>query len=84
MSSYELAQLNLAIMKKPLEASGMADFVANLDRINTMADASPGFAGRLQTEAGLGGIMPSSVHGSMLNLCKLSHGRQANTKTEAM
>jgi hypothetical protein len=32
MSRYELAQLNIAIMKEPLASPSMADFVANLDR----------------------------------------------------
>lgn len=52
MSGYELAQLNVAIMKEPLESPGMADFVANLERINALADASPGFVWRLETEEG--------------------------------
>jgi len=52
MSAYELAQLNVAIMKEPLESPGMADFVANLDRINALAESSPGFVWRLQTEEG--------------------------------
>jgi len=52
MSNYELAQLNVAIMKEPLESPGMADFVANLERINALAEASPGFVWRLQTEEG--------------------------------
>ena len=30
----------------------MADFVANLDRINALADGSPGFVWRLQSEEG--------------------------------
>jgi hypothetical protein len=52
MSQYELAQLNIAVMKEPLESPGMADFVANLDRINALAEVSDGFVWRLQTEAG--------------------------------
>ena len=52
MSRYELAQLNIAIMREPLESPGMADFVANLDRINALAEASDGFVWRLQTEEG--------------------------------
>jgi hypothetical protein len=52
MSAYELAQLNIALMKEPLESPRMADFVANLDRINALAESSPGFVWRLQTEAG--------------------------------
>ncbi len=52
MSQYELAQLNVAVMKEPLESPRMADFVANLDRINALAESSPGFVWRLQTEEG--------------------------------
>lgn len=42
MSACELAQLNIAVMKEPLESPRMADFVANLERINALADAQPG------------------------------------------
>lgn len=52
MSTCELAQLNVAVMKEPLESPSMADFVANLDRINALAESSPGFVWRLQTEDG--------------------------------
>jgi len=52
MAQYELAQLNIAVMKEPLDSPGMADFVANLDRINALAEASAGFVWRLQTEEG--------------------------------
>ena len=52
MSAYELAQLNIALMKEPLESPRMADFVANLDRINTLAESSPGFVWRMQSEEG--------------------------------
>jgi hypothetical protein len=48
MSGYELAQLNIATMKEPLESPGMADFVANLDRVNLLAESSPGFVWRLK------------------------------------
>jgi len=52
MSAYELAQLNIAVMKEPLDSPGMADFVSNLDRINALAEMSPGFVWRLQSDAG--------------------------------
>ena len=52
MSAWELAQLNIAVMKEPLEAPGMADFMAQLDRINALAGASPGFVWRLQSDCG--------------------------------
>ncbi|MFN7309649.1 MAG: DUF3291 domain-containing protein [bacterium] len=52
MSQYELAQLNIATMKEPLDSPLMTDFVANLDRINALAEQAPGFVWRLQTEEG--------------------------------
>jgi len=52
MSKYELAQLNIALMKEPLESPTMADFVANLDRINALAESSPGFVWRLKSDEG--------------------------------
>jgi len=50
MAAYELAQLNIAQMKTPLDAPEMADFIANLDRINALAEAAPGFIWRLTGE----------------------------------
>src|SRR6267142_5006384 len=52
MANYELTQLNVATMKESLESPSMADFVANLDRINALAESSPGFVWRLKTEEG--------------------------------
>lgn len=52
MSDYHLAQLNIAWMKGPLESAQMADFVANLERINALAESSPGYVWRLRDEAG--------------------------------
>lgn len=52
MSTHQLAQLNIAAMKAPLDDPLMAEFVANLDRINTLAEAAPGFVWRLQDEGG--------------------------------
>lgn len=52
MSRYELAQLNIGIIKGPMDSPVMADFAAGLARINAVADRSPGFVWRLQTEEG--------------------------------
>ncbi len=52
MSRYELAQLNIALLKAPLDSPLLADFVANLDRINAHAEDAPGFVWRLQTSEG--------------------------------
>ena len=52
MSTCHLAQVNIARMLAPLEEPLMAGFVARLDEINALADRSPGFVWRLQTDAG--------------------------------
>lgn len=49
---YHLAQLNIAKKKAPLESPEMADFVNNLERINTLAEQAPGFVWRLKDESG--------------------------------
>ena len=52
MSKFELAQLNIGIIKAPMESPVMAGFADNLDRISKVAESSPGFVWRLQTEEG--------------------------------
>ena len=52
MSSFHLAQLNIAHLSAPIDSPQLADFVDNLDRINALADSAPGFIWRLQTEDG--------------------------------
>ena len=48
MSKYQLAQLNVATLKSPLDSPELKDFVDNLDRINALAEGSPGFVWRLK------------------------------------
>jgi hypothetical protein len=48
MSKYQLAQLNIAALKAPLDSPELKDFVDNLDRINELAEKSPGFVWRLK------------------------------------
>ncbi len=50
--SYQIAQMNVARALYPLEDPGMADFVDQLDDINALAERSPGFVWRLQSESG--------------------------------
>ena len=50
--SWQLAQLNIARMLAPIDSPQLADFVADLDRINALADESPGFVWRLQSDDG--------------------------------
>ena len=52
MPIHSLAQANLARMRAPLESGVMEGFRSQLERINAVADASPGFVWRLATEAG--------------------------------
>jgi hypothetical protein len=49
---FHLAQANIAHMRAPLEDPIMEGFRSQLDRINAVADASPGFVWRLQTADG--------------------------------
>lgn len=49
---HELAQLNIAQLAAPIDSPQLVDFVSSLERINALAEASPGFVWRLQDEAG--------------------------------
>ena len=49
---WHLAQVNIGRLRAPVEHPMIAEFVAGLDRINALADGSPGFVWRLQTEDG--------------------------------
>jgi hypothetical protein len=50
--SYHLVQLNIAKMKYPIDSAEMVEFVDNLENINALAEDSPGFVWRLQTDDG--------------------------------
>lgn len=50
--NYVLAQANIARLRAPIDDPMLAHFVNNLDRINRLAEDSPGFVWRLQTEGG--------------------------------
>jgi len=43
VSKYHIAQLNIAKLLAPIDSPQLSDFVANLDRINALAEESPGF-----------------------------------------
>ena len=47
-----LAQLNIATALAPLDSPQLAEFVDNLDRINAIAEQSPGFIWRLKDDTG--------------------------------
>ncbi|MBL8549500.1 MAG: DUF3291 domain-containing protein [Hyphomonadaceae bacterium] len=50
MSSHHLAQINIARFRLPQEHAANADFMAALDAVNALAEASPGFVWRLKGE----------------------------------
>lgn len=50
-NSLHLAQINIARIIAPMDSPEMADFVNNLDRINTLAEKSPGFVWRLKDDS---------------------------------
>lgn len=52
MADYHIAQINIARMLAPIDDPSMADFVAQLAPVNALADQSPGFVWRLQSESG--------------------------------
>ena len=52
MTGYHIAQINIARMLAPIDDPLMADFVAQLPPVNALAEQSPGFVWRLQSEGG--------------------------------
>jgi hypothetical protein len=52
MARYRLAQVNIGRMRAPIGDPIMEGFRTQLDPVNALADRSPGFVWRLQTEEG--------------------------------
>jgi hypothetical protein len=52
MRDHDLAQLNVGRLVAPTDSPQVAEFMDALDPINALADTSPGFLWRFQTEAG--------------------------------
>ena len=51
-SPWQLAQLNVGRLLAPLDSPQLADFVNQLDAVNALAEASPGFVWRLVGASG--------------------------------
>lgn len=49
---YQLAQVNIALLREPIDSELLQDFVSELDPVNARADLAEGFVWRLQTEDG--------------------------------
>jgi hypothetical protein len=52
MPEWEIAQLNVGRARGPMDGAVMAGFVEQLEEINALAAASPGFVWRLQGDNG--------------------------------
>ena len=52
MTHFHLAQANIGRFRAPIDSPVMEGFRTQLDPINALADQSPGFVWRLQTEDG--------------------------------
>ena len=50
--NYHLAQINIARLIAPIDDPKIAEFVAQLEPINALADKAPGFVWRLQSSSG--------------------------------
>jgi len=50
--AHQLAQINIGRLVAPLDDPRIADFIAQLDTINALAETTPGFVWRLQSESG--------------------------------
>ena len=60
MSEHQLAQINIARLLAPLHDPQIADFVAQLDEINEVAEKAPGFVWRLKSDSGNATDVPYS------------------------
>jgi hypothetical protein len=69
VSDYELAQLNIGVVRGPMDSPIMAEFAGNLDRINALAETAPGFVWRLQTpEGNATAIRPFENENTLINM----------------
>ncbi len=50
--NHQLAQINIGRLVAPIDDPRIAEFVAQLDPINALADNAPGFVWRLQSSSG--------------------------------
>lgn len=80
--TYELAQVNIARLKFPLDSPELKDFVDGLDPVNAVADAADGFIWRLQSETG--NATDVSVFGDEWLILNMSVWRDTNALTAFM
>ncbi|MFF3242840.1 DUF3291 domain-containing protein [Streptomyces sp. NPDC002870] len=80
--TYQLAQVNIARLKFPLDSPELKDFVDGLDPVNAVADAAEGFVWRLQSETGNATDVP--VFGDEWLILNMSVWRDADALTAFM
>jgi hypothetical protein len=61
-----LAQINIGMLVAPIDDPRVADFVSQLDPVNKLAEQSPGFVWRLQSESGNATDVPYNDDPTML------------------
>lgn len=81
-SAHELAQVNIARLKAPLDSPRLKDFVAALDPVNADADAADGFVWRLQGDGG--DATDVAVFGDDWLIINMSVWRDTNALTAFM
>ncbi|MFF5963438.1 DUF3291 domain-containing protein [Streptomyces collinus] len=79
---YELAEVNIARLKAPLDSPQLKDFVDALDPVNADADAADGFVWRLQSDSGNATDVP--VFGDSWLILNMSVWRDADALTAYM
>ena len=52
MNAYQLAQVNIVRLLAPFDSAELADYRSSVEPLNTLADDSPGFVWRLQSDTG--------------------------------
>lgn len=81
-ATYELAQVNIARLRFPLDSPELKGFVDALDPVNADADAADGFVWRLQSEGGDATDVP--VFGDDWLIVNMSVWRDADALTAYM
>ncbi|WP_151478149.1 DUF3291 domain-containing protein [Streptomyces albicerus] len=81
-AAYELAQVNIARLKAPLDSPQLKDFVDALDPVNAVADAADGFVWRLQSDSG--DATDIAVFGDDWLIINMSVWRDTNALTAFM
>jgi hypothetical protein len=80
--AYELAQVNIARLKAPLDSPQLKGFVEALDPVNAVAVAADGFVWRLQSDSGNATDVP--VFGDEWLIINMSTWRDVNALTAFM